>query len=200
MVSEQPWPASWAKTSFLAHSPPLCLRRSREGVVTGALKCSPSDQQLRGVRREEGRKMWVFPWPIVCLWKCVCACVRACVPARVRMLRLARWNIRLTAIIHVYHCSAPHSFLFVPSSRTCFHSVWSTAEPCRVLLLTNQTSQCHWAALSKTHGHVSSLHSLAFQHSAGSQAKEVKLRDSLGLSSARPQWKKNQHQEVNKLA
>lgn len=50
--------------------------------------------------------------------------------------------------------------------------VWSTAEPCSVLLLTNQTSQCHWAALSKTHGHVSSLHSPAFQRLAGSRAKE----------------------------
>lgn len=119
----------------------------------------------------------------VSLKTCVCVCVHC-------MWRLARWNIRLTAIIHVYHCSAPQSFLFVPPSRACFHSVWSTAEPCGVLLLTNQTSQCHWAALSKTHGHVSSLFPPAFQCLAGSQAKNLSLKESEGLSSAKPQRKK----------
>lgn len=62
-----------------------CLRRCREGVVTGALKCSPSDQQLRGVRREEGREMWVFPWPTVCLSTCVCVCIQC-------TWRFARWE------------------------------------------------------------------------------------------------------------
>lgn len=84
---------------------------------------------------------------------------------------------RLTAIIHVYRCSASLIFLFVPSavcsSRACLHSLWCIAQSCGVLLLTNQTSQCHRAVLSKTHGHVSSPHSPAFQHSTGSQAKEL---------------------------
>lgn len=161
---------------FLVPSPPLCLRQCREGVATGALKCSPSDQQLRGVRGKEGSKMWVFPWSTVCLWICARLFCIHCTQ------RSARWKIRLTAIIHVYHCYAPHSFLFVPSaacsSRACLYSVWSTAEPCGALLLTNQTSQCHWAASSKTHGHVSSLNSLVFQCLTGSQAKELQLRES----------------------
>lgn len=140
----------------------LCLRLCGEGVVTGALKCSPSDQQLRGVSREEGREMWVFPWPTVCLWKCVCVCV--CEGWQGETSDWLLSSMSITVLL-----------LFVPSavrsSWACFHSVWSAAEPCGVLLLTNQTSQCHWAALSKTHGHVSSLHSPAFQRLAGSRAK-----------------------------
>lgn len=120
---------------------------------------------------------------------CVCVCFQC-------MWRLARWNIRLTAIIHVYHCSAPHILLFVPSSWASFHSVWSTAKPCSVLLLTNQTSQCHWAALSKTHGHVSSLHSQAFQRLAGSQAIELWFKES--KVSAQPDYWEMKKQEVKK--
>lgn len=155
---------------FLVLSPPLCLRQCREGAVTGALKCSPSDQQLRGVWRRRGWNVGVSLADSVSQKLCLSLCIHC-------TRRSARWKIRLTAIIHVYHCYAPHSFLFVPSamcsSRACLHSVWSTAEPCGALLLTNQTSQCHWAALSKTHGHVSSLNSPAFQCLAGSQAKEL---------------------------
>lgn len=106
----------------------------------------------------------------VSLEKCLCVCIQY-------MLRLAKWNIRLTAIIRVYHCSA--SFSSPLCSLRCAllpglsPLMWSTAESCGVLLLTNQTSQCHWAALSKTHGHVSSPHSPAFQRSTGSRAKEL---------------------------
>lgn len=147
-----------------ALSTSLCLRRCREGVVTGALKCSPSDQQLRGVSREEGREMWVFPRPTVCLWKCVCS-----VHVKVGKVKhqIDCYHPRLSMF-----CSSLSSSLFPPLCAG-FHSVWSAAEPCGVLLLTNQTSQCHWAALSKTHGHVSFLHSPAFQRSAGSQATEL---------------------------
>lgn len=88
----------------------------------------------------------------------------------------------MTAVISVYQCSA--SFLFVPSA------VWSVITrvykgPCSVLLLTNQTSQCHRAALSKTHGHVSSLHSPAFQCLAGSPFAQRLVQESYGLSSDR---------------
>lgn len=167
MVSEQPWPASWAKTSSsrVLHLYAWGAVEKVQSLVRWNAAQVISNSGELGERR--GGKCG-------CFLGRQCASENACVCVSIQcMWRLARWNIRLTAIIHVYHCSASHSFLFVPSSRDCFHSVWSAAEPCGVLLLTNQTSQCHWAALSKTHGHVSSLHSLAFQRLAGSRAKEL---------------------------
>lgn len=59
--------------------------------------------------------------------------------------------------------------LCVSSSRACLRSVWSAAAPCGGLLPTNQTSQCHRKASSKTHGRVSSLHSADSQCLAGLQ-------------------------------
>lgn len=59
--------------------------------------------------------------------------------------------------------------LCVCSSRACLRSVWSAAAPCGGLLPTNQTSQCHRKASSKTHGRVSSLHSADSQCLAGLQ-------------------------------
>lgn len=149
---------------------------------------SDSGEFTGGGREAAGREGCGY----CCGRQCVCENVRACACVRICcMWRVARWNIRLTAMIHVYHCSAPHSFLFIPSSWACFHSVWSTAEPCGVLLLTNQTSQCHWAALSKTHGHVSFLHPPAFQCLAGSQAKNSNSLEDSAQRSRSEQRKKN---------
>lgn len=76
-----------------------------------------------GELREES-KMWVLQWPTLKTRVCVFSLT----------WRLASWNIRLTVIIPAYHCWAPCSSLFVPSSWAYFHSVWSTAEPCGALL------------------------------------------------------------------
>lgn len=101
-------------------------------------------------------------------------CVSDFVPGRVCL----RGNAgELRCQIDCYHpclssfCSSLLSLcsLCVCSSRACLHSVWSTAAPCGGLLPTNQTSQCHRKASSKTHGHVSSLHSADSQCLAGLQ-------------------------------
>lgn len=158
---------------FLARSPPLCLRRCREGVVTGALKRSPNDQQLRGVWRDTGRKMWVFPLANSKFQKSGPVCVHS---VHVKVVKVQR----RTDCCHPRPSCFCSSALFplcclccVCSSPACLRSVWSAAEPCGVLLQTNQTSQCHWADLSKAHGHVRSFHSPALQCLAGTQAKEV---------------------------
>lgn len=102
----------------LVLSAPLCLRRCRAPALTGALKCSPSDQQLRGVGRERERrrgrggrkkkkKVGVSLAESVPLNLCLSVCIQL-------MWRLARWKIRLTAIIRVHHYSAPRSSAFVP--------------------------------------------------------------------------------------
>lgn len=168
--------------------PEALWRRCSHWCVEMQPKWSATQGSLQGEGgRRGGRDVGIAAVDSVSVCENVhaCACVRVCC-----MWRVARWNIRLTAMIHVYHCSAPHSFLFVPSSWACFHSLWSTAEPCGVLLLTNQTSQCHWAALSKTHGHVSFLHPPAFQCLAGSQAKNSNSLEDSAQPSHSEQRKK----------
>lgn len=104
----------------------------------------------------------------------VCVCVRA----------LHGNAGELRCQIDCYHpclssfCSSLLSLcsLCVCSSWACLHSVWSTAAPCGGLLPTNQTSQCHRKASSKTHGRVSSLHSADFQRLAGLQSRLRGLR------------------------
>lgn len=82
---------------FFVLSPPLCLRQCREGAVTGALKCSPSDQQLKGVRRKEGSKMWVFPWLTVCHW--ICARLSAFTARKGRQGEKSDWLLSSMSII-----------------------------------------------------------------------------------------------------
>lgn len=158
---------------FLALSPPLCLRHCREGAVTGALKCSPSDQQLRGAGRRKGRggeerRMWVSPWPTACLW--ICACLFVFRAREGWHGEKSDWLLSFMSITALLlTLSSLFPLLCAPPGLV---SAQCGLQLCGVLLLTNQTSQCHWAALSKTHGHVSSLHSPAFQRLAGSLAKE----------------------------
>lgn len=117
---------------FLALSPPRCLRHCREGAVTGALKCSPSDQQLRGVgggggcggegggcKRFLGQES-VSEFVPVCLYS-----------AHAKVGKVQNQ-------IDCYHSClsllSPSLSLFVPSavcsSRARLHSVWSTALWC----------------------------------------------------------------------
>lgn len=123
-------------------------------------------------------KMWVLQWPTPK------ERARACVRVSFRYTwRLARWNIRLTVII-------PSIIVGLLALRSLFPPPGLISTQCGLQqspavrcsrVLTNQTSQCHWAASSKTHGCVSSPHPLAFQCLAGSQAKNLQLKQSRGL-------------------
>lgn len=94
---------------FLARSPPLCLRRCGEGVVTGALKCSPNDQQLRGVRERRGEEeVGVSFANSVFLNLCLSVCIQC-------TWKLARCSVRLTIDYHPclsLFCSSLSSSLF----------------------------------------------------------------------------------------
>lgn len=78
-----------------------------------------------GELREES-KMWVLWWPT--LKACVCVCVFSL------HVKTGKMKHQIDCYHPAYHCWAPCSSLFVPSSWAYFHSVWSTAEPCGALL------------------------------------------------------------------
>lgn len=122
----------------LVLSAPLCLRRCRAPALTGALKCSPSDQQLRGVGRERERrrgrggrkkkKRWVFPWPRVCLW--ICACLFVFSSCDGWQGEKSDWLLSSVSIIILPLARLPLFPALCSPPGACLYSVWSTALWC----------------------------------------------------------------------
>lgn len=179
MVSEQPWPTSWAQTSAWCyqhlfawgaverlHSP---VRWNAAPVISSSGESGERERRRgRGGRKKKkkggcflGREC-AFEFVLVCLYSA---------------------HVTAGKVKNQIDCYHPCPSLFCPSlvclcSLRCvllpgLVSIRCGPQPCGVSLPTNQTSQCHWAASSKTHGHVSSLHSTAFQRLAGSSTKEL---------------------------
>lgn len=128
--------------------------------------------------------MWVLQWPTL----------KACTHAGARLCLFATredWQDETSDWL----LSSPSIIVGLLALRSLFPPPGLISTQCGLQqspavrcsrVLTNQTSQCHWAALSKTHGCVSSPHPLAFQCLAGSQAKKPSTQTVAGARLSRP--------------